>query len=73
MRQGAISRLPIAPYPTLSTSDLATASNAMRTALASVDDASKAQAYQAWLGYYKGFCRAYHVSLEFATSDGTSR
>lgn len=64
MRQGAITRLPIEPYPALPPQELQQATTLIKQALAGVDDDSKAQAYQAWLGYYKGNLRAYGWSCE---------
>lgn len=44
--------LPLQPYPPISPSSLSTSRSIISEALAKVPDEAKAQAYQAWIGYY---------------------
>lgn len=53
LRDRTIAGLPIKPYPTLDSSSLSNSKSAVSSALQKIDDATKSQAYRAWLGYYK--------------------
>lgn len=55
LRDKVIAALPLQPYPV---TDLSSSRLAVSQALAKVDEQTKRQAYQAWLGYYKSNLRA---------------
>lgn len=61
-----VKHLPITPYPEDITSATASSSSAVDTALQRVDEALKANAYTAWLGFHLRFANPKQMQLDKA-------